>query len=47
MPAQLEVMFDQRDEARQRLAMQLDDAYLAVRYGHGYAIKKREINGSD
>ncbi|SEL30886.1 hypothetical protein SAMN05421740_104217 [Parapedobacter koreensis] len=36
-------IFDQRDEAEQRLAMQLDDAYLATRYGHGYAIKNGKL----
>lgn len=36
-------VFDQRDEATQRLVMQLDDAYLAVRYGHRYAIKKGKL----
>src|SRR5690606_1451255 len=36
-------VFDQRDEAEQHLVMQLDDAYLAVRYGHRYAIKKGKL----
>ncbi|MEN5433609.1 MULTISPECIES: hypothetical protein [Sphingobacterium] len=40
---QLGNVFNQRDEIAQRLVMQLDDAYLAVRYGHHYAIKKEKL----